>query len=59
MGNTHQTIKEPKKTNKWKMYITINGKADLTAKYIKAVTYTLHETYRVPVHRLTEAPFSL
>lgn len=68
-GNTHKTIKNwvnprrpndpPKETNEWKMYITINGKTQNTAKYIKQVTYELHPTYRDNIIKVTEAPFAI
>ena len=54
-GNTHKTIKDwknprrpddpPKVMHDWKMYISINGKAVETKKYISSVTYKLHPTY--------------
>jgi transcription initiation factor IIF auxiliary subunit len=39
------------------MFITLNGDTDLTAKYIKSVTYHLHSTFTPSVIKIVEAPF--
>ena len=41
------------------MFIAFNDDKDLTAKYIKSVTYHLHPTFKPSVIKVTEAPFLL
>ena len=41
------------------MFVSLNGNADETAKYIKSVTYHLHPTFRPNKIKVEEAPFLL
>ena len=67
-GNTHSDVIAPKISNsnkkaknshRWTMFVAFNGATDLTAQYIKSVTYHLHPTFKPSVIKLTEAPFLL
>lgn len=68
MGNTvtkvtdQEYLKRVKRDSSWDwtmfVYAEEEGKRT-TAKYVKSVTYTLHPTYRQPVHKIDEAPFKL
>ena len=67
-GNTHEDVKNPKAVNgdetlknshRWAMFVAFNDNKDLTAKYIKSVTYHLHPTFRVNKIKVSEAPFLL
>lgn len=66
-GNTHEEVLNPKASrdgkklarHRWGVFVTINGNPELTARYIKSVTYHLHPTYVNPTIKTTEAPFLL
>ena len=69
-GNTHEEIKEKdakqsrtnknaKNTHRWAMFLCFNDNKDLTAKYIKSVTYHLHPTFKPSKIKVSEAPFLL
>ena len=67
-GNTHEDVKDPKAVNgdknlknshRWAMFVAFNDNKDLTAKYIKSVTYHLHPTFRINKVKVSEAPFLL
>ena len=67
-GNTHEDVKNPKasrtggdqkNSHRWAMFVAFNDNKDLTAKYIKSVTYHLHPTFTPSKIKVEEAPFLL
>ena len=67
-GNTHEEVKNPKpsrsnvqlkNSHRWAMFVAFNDNKDLTANYIKSVTYHLHPTFTPSKIVVSEAPFLL
>ena len=65
IGNTAATVTDKeylakmKHNQSWDWKIFVKSSDNNTSKYIKAVTFKLHETYRNPVRKVEKAPFEL
>ena len=48
-----------KNDHRWCMFLSLNNDNALTSRYIKAVTYELHASFKQQPERVTEPPFLL
>ena len=48
-----------KSEHRWCMFLSIDNDKELTAKYIKSVTYTVHTSNKMVDETVTEPPFLL
>ena len=67
-GNTHELVKNPRpsrsnksesNSHRWAMFVAFNDNKDLTAKYVKSVTYNLVPGFKPTKIKVSKAPFLL